>query len=291
MRKNTSGQDVLLFTFNRLTNEPVTGDAANITAKIAKDGGALAATTTANPTELESGYYRLPLSQAETDADAIDVVAVSASADVQVIPLPAARIYTTPANFQQLSIDGSGGVSIGATGLDGTSTPADWITAATIAADAGFEIATAVDTTLSASHGAGSWEPGASGDATQAKQDQIIAALSSKPTIHTNPPSSTRLVLIRGDSYDDVGNPRLRWDFGKDLSGYAVTFTVRDKSDDSVVLTAAGSASGNAAVVLLSSADTAALPLGIHKYDVEVDKAGSKQSAIGEVVVLEDQTR
>lgn len=50
--------------------------------------------------------------------------------------------------------------SVGANGITAASLAADAITAAKVAADVGAEIATAVNTTLSTAHGAGSWEGG-----------------------------------------------------------------------------------------------------------------------------------
>ena len=82
MYKNEAGQNVLLFAFTKATNEPLNGDAANITATVAIDSGTPAATTTANPTAyatLGDGFYLLPLSQAETNGATIDVAAESAT--------------------------------------------------------------------------------------------------------------------------------------------------------------------------------------------------------------------
>lgn len=61
-----------------------TGDAANITASISKDGGAQAATGTTNPTEIGHGVYWFPLTQAETNADSISVAAISSTSGVTI---------------------------------------------------------------------------------------------------------------------------------------------------------------------------------------------------------------
>lgn len=87
-KKNTSGQEWQVFAFDTTTNLPETGDAANITAKISKDGGALTATNDTNPTEEEGGFYSFTLTQAETNADKLFIVADSGTANIEVIGLP-----------------------------------------------------------------------------------------------------------------------------------------------------------------------------------------------------------
>ena len=69
MFKNVAGQSYRVFAFDRQTNEPVTGVALTITAKISKDFSAPVATATTNPTEVEDGYYLFPLTQAETHCE------------------------------------------------------------------------------------------------------------------------------------------------------------------------------------------------------------------------------
>ena len=55
-QKNVTGQKWLVYAINTTNSQPVTGDAANITAKIRKDYGAATATNDVNPTELEHGF-------------------------------------------------------------------------------------------------------------------------------------------------------------------------------------------------------------------------------------------
>lgn len=88
MKKNTAGQTWLCYAFNRTTNNPVTGDASNITASIRLDSGSATATNDTNPVELSLGYYEFDLTQAETNADVIDFLPESATTSVQVIGLP-----------------------------------------------------------------------------------------------------------------------------------------------------------------------------------------------------------
>ena len=84
-QKNVTGQKWMAFAFNRTDSTSKTGDAANITAKIRKDYGTATATNDVNPTEIEDGYYEFDLTQAETNADVLDLLPESSTADVQVI--------------------------------------------------------------------------------------------------------------------------------------------------------------------------------------------------------------
>ncbi len=107
MKKNVSGQKWRVFAFNRTTNTPVTGDAANITAKISLDHGAASSITDTNPTETEDGYYLFDLTQAETDADNIAIYPESSTSNVQVIG-DRGTFVTTPDNFAELGIESDG---------------------------------------------------------------------------------------------------------------------------------------------------------------------------------------
>jgi len=91
LQKNVEGPKRVVFAWNITTDALVTGDAANITAKIRKDG-TLAATNDVNPTELESGYYEFDLTQAESQFDVAELIAVSATGSIQVRGVPESRI-------------------------------------------------------------------------------------------------------------------------------------------------------------------------------------------------------
>lgn len=70
MQKNVAGQFMEVVAYNRLTDQRVSGEAANITATISKDGAAFAATDDVNPTEIDSsGIYKFALLQAESNCD------------------------------------------------------------------------------------------------------------------------------------------------------------------------------------------------------------------------------
>lgn len=106
-QKNVSGQKWLVFAFDATDNTPVTGDAANITAKLRKDYGTATATNDTNPTEIEDGYYEFDLTQAETNANVLDLLPESSTSDVQVIGVPA-RVFTVAENFNALGIESDG---------------------------------------------------------------------------------------------------------------------------------------------------------------------------------------
>lgn len=94
MQKNTAGQKWEVFAFDKTNSDPVTGDAANITANLRKDHGSAAAIADTNPTELEDGRYVFDMAQAESNGDYLALYPESLTADVMVIAWPA-NLYTT----------------------------------------------------------------------------------------------------------------------------------------------------------------------------------------------------
>jgi hypothetical protein len=87
--RNLANQGVYLYALDGSGN-PKPGDAANITATISKDGNLTAvATATAHPSPVanQPGVYWLPLSQAETDANAFSVYPVSSTGGVTLDPV------------------------------------------------------------------------------------------------------------------------------------------------------------------------------------------------------------
>lgn len=107
MDKNTAGQKWRVFAFNVTTNEPVTGDAANITAKLSKDYGAATAVADTNPIETEDGYYLFDLTKAETSADDLAIYPESSTADVQVIGVPANYVTVAATASAAVAVSGS----------------------------------------------------------------------------------------------------------------------------------------------------------------------------------------
>lgn len=113
MLKNVAGQKAYLYAYDASTGLPKTGDSANITLALSKDGGATAALGTVAPAELSSalqpGWYAATLTQAETNADQLLVAGKSSTANVVVV---GAAIFTRPANFTALSITTGGSVAV-----------------------------------------------------------------------------------------------------------------------------------------------------------------------------------
>ena len=95
MQKNVAGQKWRVFAYNRTTQVPQTGDAANITALISIDGAAAGATNDVNPTEISGGFYEFDLTQAETNGYELLIIPSSVTAGIQVIGAPA-TVTTTP---------------------------------------------------------------------------------------------------------------------------------------------------------------------------------------------------
>lgn len=127
MFHNVASQKWVVFAFDATDGTPKTGDAANITAKIAKDDGTLTATNDTNPTELESGFYAFDLTQAETNAGKLHLVPVSATTDIEVVACPAV-LWTIPANFPDLGIETDGMVHSDVKEIEGAD-PTDTIDA------------------------------------------------------------------------------------------------------------------------------------------------------------------
>ena len=95
--KNVASQKIAVFAWDTANDTEKTGDAANITAQISKDGAACAATNDTNPTELDStdapGVYIFDMTQAETNCDLLILFAKSSTSDIKLEPVLA---YTLP---------------------------------------------------------------------------------------------------------------------------------------------------------------------------------------------------
>ncbi len=113
MFKNVASQKFSLFMFDVTTGLGKTGDSANITGYVAKDGGTLTALTTATATEISStnapGWYLFSLAQAETNAD---MLLLSAKSTTSNVACAGNVVYTTPANFTSMVITTAGGVGL-----------------------------------------------------------------------------------------------------------------------------------------------------------------------------------
>jgi hypothetical protein len=104
LQKNVASQKISVQALDA-SNDPVTGDSANITAYVWQDYASGGATNDTNPTELDStnapGIYVFDLTQAETNADNVFLVAVSSTSGVTLQPV---SYDTTPAGFPDLTI-------------------------------------------------------------------------------------------------------------------------------------------------------------------------------------------
>lgn len=141
---------------------------------------------------------------------------------------------------------------------------------------------------------------GTGGDATEAKQDQIISLIQGSEVITVATPNvNGNLVLTQGDTYNGVtgSNPKATWTVTTNYTdGWAVRLTIRDK-DDAVVYTNTGTVDSATSVSVPITAPTVSPFTGCPgvwqgKYDVQLTKSGSiKTIAIGVVYINEDQTR
>lgn len=113
MQKNVASQKIQLFAFDTTTGAPKTGDAANITAYVSKDHGAVTVLGDTSAAEMDStnakGVYVFDLTQAETNADELTFSAKSSTSNVSITPR---FVTTTPPNFSVASIDSNGRLDI-----------------------------------------------------------------------------------------------------------------------------------------------------------------------------------
>jgi len=140
---------------------------------------------------------------------------------------------------------------------------------------------------------------GGGGDATLAKQNEILAAVQGSAVIQVASPNvSGNLVLTQGDDYDGVANPRAQWTVTTDYtSGWTVRLTIRD-ADDAVVYTNTGSVVSSTVVAVTIAAPTNLTMTGCPgqwqgKFDVELTHSSGKKKTIvlGTCYINEDQTR
>lgn len=120
MFKNIASQKVAVFAYDTNADAPKTGDAAQITGQYSLDGGATAAITDTNPTELDAtdapGIYIFDLAQAETNGNMNIYFAQSSTSAIQIDPV---IVFTqvdvayisqdsTAADNLELAFDGTG---------------------------------------------------------------------------------------------------------------------------------------------------------------------------------------
>jgi hypothetical protein len=139
---------------------------------------------------------------------------------------------------------------------------------------------------------------GAGGDATLAKQEEILAAIQGSEVIQVASPNvSGNLVLTQGDDYDGTANPKASWTVSTDYTdGWSVTLTIRD-ADDEVVYTTTGEVVSATVVAVTIAAPAGLTMTGCPgqwqgKFDLQLTKAGKKKTiALGVCYINEDQTR
>jgi hypothetical protein len=118
MFKNVAAQKVTFLVIDTAANTPKTGDAANLTAYVSKDDGAVTVLGDTSATELDAtnapGLYSFDLTQAETLADKLVFSGKSSTSGVRVIPL---LLYTvqTAASAAASLLDLADGVESGIT--------------------------------------------------------------------------------------------------------------------------------------------------------------------------------
>ncbi len=201
MQKNVASQTGYFFVFDATTALPKSGDAANIVCYVSKDAGTVTAIASNSgvPTEVDAtnakGYYKISLSQAETNGDVLLFSGKSSTSNIVVVGAPA-TVFTTPANFAAQSIDSNGRVDviklagttqtardIGASVLlsNGTGTGqlklasgyvamtwADIAAPTTVVALSGTTIATVTNQLTAAAIATGVWQDATAGDFTTA---------------------------------------------------------------------------------------------------------------------------
>lgn len=118
--KNVASQKVRVYAYADAghasldAGEPVTGDAANITAYTAVDNAALGASNDTNPAEVDAtnapGYYEFDPTQSETNGDVIEWYPKSSTAGVQVKTVGGDVQVTMPQYLPDVAIESDGQV-------------------------------------------------------------------------------------------------------------------------------------------------------------------------------------
>ena len=196
MFKNTSGQKLTVFAFDYTTGAPKTGDAANITAYVSKDDGAVTVLADTSATEKDAtnakGLYDFDLAQGETNANKLTFSGQSSTANIVIVAVPAV-VYTLPPNFPAAAIDSNGKLQLQDGAIVAATFGAAAIDSAALAASAAAEIADAVwDEALAGHVSAGSAGLALGGTATavaanlDAAISDVLAAIAALPTASEN---------------------------------------------------------------------------------------------------------
>lgn len=214
MFKNVASQKIAFYVHDVTNNVPKTGDAANITAYVSKDGGAASARADTSATELDAtnakGVYFFDVAQSESNGDILVFSAKSSTSGIQIDPL---IVFTVPANFTTFSIDSNGRVDLAK--IAGTSQTARDIGASVLLAAASVQaiwdaLTSALTTTGSIGKLLIDKLSGVSGQvASQAEVTSIqnnTRATISVPEVIERPDSGSVTYRVELCLYDDVGN-------------------------------------------------------------------------------------
>jgi hypothetical protein len=308
IRKNEAGQGVYIYAHNKSTDVPATGDAANITGSVARDGGARAALGN-GVTEVDAvnmpGVYWQPFANAgETNGDAAGYAWVSSTANVVVEPL-LVLTETITAKTSQLTFTNAGKVdaAILAAG-DFVQAAADkvWTAAArtltsygTLVADVVAAVWVAATRTLT-SFGTlvsdvvdGVWDETAAdhvaAGSTGEKLSRLDAAVSTRATAGsvvsiTSPVSAGGdLTIKQGDDYSLTDAAAIEFTYTNASYDPSAPTSLNLKlyAGTTVLATISGTVAGASPTFTLrfqpAAAATAALPAGKgYRYDIEVVK-------------------
>lgn len=292
--------------------------------KVTKNGTVGAADGSATLTHDHAGKYKLALTA--NDCDTVGVLEISLNSGTNDMPVKACNVIETaiwdalfadgatgllPANMTQIGGDTQSATDLKDFADAGYDPTTNAVTAALDPA-VGAQI-TAIETFatrmttglvqdgLVYQFTANMLEMGPSssgGDATLAKQVEILTAIQGSTVIQVASPNvSGNLVLTQGDDYDGTANPKASWTVSTDYTdGWSVTLTIRD-ADDEVVYTTAGEVVSSTVVAVTIAAPTGLTMTGCPgqwqgKFDVELTKATKKKTiALGVCYINEDQTR
>lgn len=128
MFKNVASQKIALFALDSATGKGKPGDAANITAYVSKDSGAVTVLGDTSATEMDAtnakGWYLFDLTQGETNGDQLLYSGKSSTSGIEIV---GQLVFAVPPNFTSLSIASAGRVDANMTFQAGVAVPPRYI--------------------------------------------------------------------------------------------------------------------------------------------------------------------
>jgi len=299
IRRNVASQVIVLPFLGLAADASAVTSGASLT--VIKDGSSAASAGTL--THVSGGVWQYTLTQGETDAAIVGLILSATSAIPVVLNLVTTgmdtALATQPVNLTQIGGDTQSLTDfkdLVDTGYD----PAEHTIAAELDSASLIRFVTedTGETTAADGSVAKLSQGGGGGDATLAKQEEILAALQGVEAIQVASPNvQGNLVLTQGDSYDGIANPKAQWIVTTDYTdGWSVSLTIRD-ADDNIAYSTAGAVASATLVTVEIEAPTGLPMTGCPgqwqgKFDVQLSKAGSvKTIALGACYINEDQTR